>query len=478
MPHFDANIVAYLALAGWIPLTFVFFWTLRPAAAVTVSLLGAVLLLPEVVSLFDPPFLPGIDKHLLACMTVLFAASIRLRKRLFAKRPGISVGWLLFVVWFGAVGTALTNDSALVFGGGGVVIPAFTLYDAARATTTYGLVVLVPFVLARAVFRDEADLRFLLVFLVAACVLYSLPILVEVRLSPQFHAWTYGFHQHAFNQTIRGGGYRPMVFMNHGLALAMFVVAALICAVVLAKNRGRLWGVSFRGWAIYIAVILVVCKSLGAFVWATISVPLLLFARPRWAMRFAAFLGIVVLLFPLIRAGGFVPTDTLVELAGAASDDRAQSLQFRFDNEDALLGRALEKPLFGWGEFGRNRVYAPDGEDLSTTDGEWIIDLGKWGFWGFYARYLLLVYPIFLAIRIHRQLTDVRTQRMLSALVLIAGLLAIELLPNGLFSYLPLFVSGALAGIVAGLPVRRTRYVVITSEEKALPGGDLRGSRA
>ena len=51
--------------------------------------------------------------------------------------------------------------------------------------------------------------------------------LFEVRMSPQLHNMVYGFAQHSFGQTVRGGGWRPMVFMQHGLAVGLFMSVML-----------------------------------------------------------------------------------------------------------------------------------------------------------------------------------------------------------------------------------------------------------
>src|SRR5690606_24234269 len=73
--------------------------------------------------------------------------------------------------------------------------------------------------------------------------------------------------------------------------------------------------------------------------------------------------------------------------------DRAESLASRFHNENLLAERALERPVFGWGGWNRSRVYNEEGEDISTTDGLWIIVLGKTGFFGLSALTLTLLVP-------------------------------------------------------------------------------------
>src|SRR5207245_2594993 len=85
------------------------------------------------------------------------------------------------------------------------------------------------------------------------------------------------------------------------------------------------------------------------------------------------------------------------------SESRASSLEFRFVQEEELLKHAAERPWFGWGRYGRNRVYKEDwqgiGVDTSVTDGRWIITFGQFGIVGFLAEFGLLAIPIFRAAR-------------------------------------------------------------------------------
>ena len=45
------------------------------------------------------------------------------------------------------------------------------------------------------------------------------PFVGIMLISPQLHFMTYGFYQHEFTQVVRMGGYRPMVFLQHGIAV-------------------------------------------------------------------------------------------------------------------------------------------------------------------------------------------------------------------------------------------------------------------
>jgi hypothetical protein len=161
------------------------------------------------------------------------------------------------------------------------------------------------------------------------------------------------------------------------------------------------------------------------------------------------FLAVLSLLYPLLRIADVFPTATLVEASRLVSDDRATSLQFRFDQEQKLLERASERPLFGWGRYGRNRVYAEDwegiGGDVSVTDGRWIITFGQFGLFGFLAEFGLLALPILYAV-FALNISKVRDDSFIAALALIVSVNIVDLLPNSSLSPWTWLVAGALLG--------------------------------
>ena len=60
-----------------------------------------------------------------------------------------------------------------------------------------------------------------------------------------------------------------------------------------------------------------------------------------------------------------------------------------------MLAHAAEKPLFGWGGYGRNHVYdMATGRMLTIADGAWIISLGIYGWVGYIAEFGLLALPL------------------------------------------------------------------------------------
>lgn len=439
----EPNFFAYAALFLWVPVTLVLFTRLSPPMATMTSILGGLMFLPEGIAI-DGPSLPPIDKLSMTGFCAFLGCLWKARDRLREARAFRGLDALFLVVVMGNVGTALTNADAIVTGS--VVRQGLTLYDAFAGSVKDLLSLYLPFFLARAMLRTRRDLSDLIRLLVACGIVYSALALIEIRMSPQLHRWIYGYHQYDFSMTMRFGGYRPMIFMLTGLATSMFILSTTVAAWARWRaGEGKPWV------ALSLTAILLLCKSAGAIIYGLAVIPVLVWAKkPR--MWLPAGLAVMVLLFPVLRSFDVFPTDTLVELAGNINDERKLSLWFRFDQEDQLLARARERLIFGWGTYNRNRVFDPEtGEDLSVTDGDWMIQLGSRGVVGFLGLYGALAISVLLAQRRLGRIRDRKSRVLLAGLGLISALATVDLLPNGLFHYLPFFFAGAVAGLSDGI---------------------------
>ncbi|HJL20122.1 MAG TPA: hypothetical protein RMH99_30935, partial [Sandaracinaceae bacterium LLY-WYZ-13_1] len=439
MPMGDPNLLAYAALVLWVPVVVLLFAKLRPPLAAIVSMLFGVLFLPEQ-TVIDAPLLPPMDKGTITGFWVFACCLVKSRHRIRSAKPMRGLDLLFVLVLLGNVGTVLTNGDTLV--AGPVVRPGMTLYDGFSAIVRDTLGLYLPFLIGRSMMRTSRDLDDLMRWLVILGLGYSLLALFEIRMSPQLHRWFYGFHQMSFSMTYRLGGYRPTIFMITGMAVAMFFLASAIAATARWKaGRAGPWA------ALWLSGILLAVKSSGAIVYGVAILPVVAFVRrPRtWI---PAALAILVLTYPILRGLELFPTDTLVELAEEWDEERALSLWFRFDQEDALLDRAMERPIFGWGTYGRNRVFDEHtGEDLSITDGDWVINLGSRGVVGFVGLFGMLGLSILLAAYRRRHIVREEDRIQLAGLAMISSLFLVDLLPNGLFNYLPYFFTGAVAGL-------------------------------
>lgn len=408
------------------------------------SVLGAYLLLP-VSTAFELPGVPPLDKTTISNLSILLCCILFVREKWLSALNDPALVVLASTFILSPFFTAFFNPEPLLFADR--LIPAMTMYDAFAQAAINGIA-LIPFVAAHGLINSDQRRWQVIAILVTAALAYSVLMLIEVRLSPQLHRMIYGFFPHSFGQQMRGGGFRPVVFLGHGLLVAIFCAMAVTAAVARwRESRGR-QRTRAGLIAIYFGVVLLLCKSVGAIILAVLFTPIVAFLRAKRVAAIGAAACIILLLYPAIRSTGLVPTVTISELTNSFSTDRAGSLGVRLINEDQLLKRAAEKPMFGWGSWGRNRIYsAEDGRDLSITDGAWIITLGMWGWVGYLSTFGLLTFG---SLRI---LVSRESSRTIAPVVAVAcTLLAMNLLdslPNASVGTLTWLIAGTLAA--AGL---------------------------
>ena len=433
------NTIAYAALIIWPAVILALFASLRPAHALIWSLLGGYLVLPVNVA-FDFPGVPALDKTSIPSVAALFAALLFVGARTvrFPREWWLMTLMSLYVI--SPMLTVLTNRDPLVFGT--LMLPGLKTYDAFSAAA-YHSINLIPFLLGYNLLRTERSQDYLLRALVAAMLCYSLLMLVEIRLSPQLHTWIYGFFPHSFDQQVRDGAFRPVVFLGHGLLVAILTSMTIVVATHFAQHRAQIFRVSAWFWLVYLMGILVLCRSLGALLISVVALTVALFIRRSGVRLICALVAITVMVYPIMRGADMVPVQAIADLVAAESRERAGSFQTRIDNEDSLLERASQRPFFGWGGYGRNRVYDEyTGNDLSITDGAWIIVIGTSGWAGYVATFGLLCLPLVGAWSRGSHISAAGT-----TLSLVLAVNLVDLLPNSSLTPLTWLMAGSLASI-------------------------------
>ncbi len=450
------NFLAYFMLAVWPLVTLVLFAKLPPAKAFVATIVAGYLLLPPPPAAFDFPLLPPLDKEnipLLAAFAVLWLG-MRGRFELLPRSPIARLLLALFIL--SPVLTFATNREPVFFGHIG--LPGMRPFEAFALAVQQAMVAL-NFLLARALLTgpgapglDEEDsgasgLRIVAMALFVGGMAYSVPMLIEVRLSPQLNNMIYGYYQHFFAQAIRGDGFRPLVFLNHGLWAAFYAMSAFAAALALWRSsRGEARNLYLLA-AGYLGAVLVLCKTLGALLYGILLVPLIVLFSTLWQIRIAALLGLLVLAYPVAKIANVVPYETMVGEAAKISTDRANSLKFRFDNEEVLFERALRKPAFGWGIWGRNQIIDPNTGNFATvTDGRWIITMGVYGWLGYIAEFGLLVLPLLMLWQVGRR-PGARLPTLAGPLALLLAINMVDLLPNATLTPLTWLLAGALMGV-------------------------------
>jgi hypothetical protein len=446
------NELAYLALLAWPFVCLAAFARFRVPVAVLVCQIGAMLLLPEKTEI-RVPFQPLGKQEIAALGTLLGLMLVSAgRKKLWKARPLWGAEAWVYVIMLGALGTSDTNQEPLSYGM--TTLESLTTWEAISVAIGDVYTYLIPFIIGRAVFTTRADALTLLRSFQVAALLYLPFIVIELLLSPQMHYWVYGFAQHDFIQTMRGGGYRPMVFTAHGLELSLFLAAGVLAGMVLTLAKApsilRLRGRYISG---FLLVVLISCKSLGAALFALLFTGLLHLLTPRWQMRTMVVLAAVIVLYPVSRAVDVFPHKEIVQFVkDTVGPDRAQSIEFRFTNEEALALHAAKKPLFGWGRYRRSMLFIPwRATPVSVADGFWIVVYGQRGAVGFLCVFALLLTPVFFLRSRMKRLVNREDRYLLVGLTCVGMLYTVDLLPNGLFTNYPVFFAGALMGLIRGM---------------------------
>ncbi|MTH77128.1 hypothetical protein [Paracoccus aestuariivivens] len=340
--------------------------------------------------------------------------------------------------------TAITNSDSITEGN--------TFRPGISATFAIGDVMrsyleILPFLLAYRILWNVEGAWRLVQAMVTGLLVYSFFMWMEVRFSPQMNVWIYGYFQHDFIQTIRYGGYRPIVFLEHPLWVASITLMAFLSAIALAR-RDRDARSMFR--AGYLALLIVICKSAGALLLSIMSAPLLLLARPQMIIRVSLIVGTIAFAYPILRTTSLVPLDAIVNIALDVSVDRGNSLDFRLTNEERLLERAMERPLFGWGGGGRSLFLDPNSGNVSSIpDGLWVIWLGSRGILGYMCHFLMLLGPIWIlagAAFKHRKTQKAMDLLPLACLSMMLATNLIDIIPNATATPITWLIAGTIMG--------------------------------
>lgn len=430
-----------IAMFGWPLLVLVLFTVLLPRRAVIVGMLGAWLFLP--MAAYPLPGLPDITKMSITCVTV-FLGTVIFDARRFSR---LRWSWAdsAMLIW-----VLVPLPSAINAGYGA--------YEGFAGMLSQLVAWGMPYVIGRLYFSDPESLRELAIGIFVAGLVYVPFVLFEARMSPQLHTWAYGFHQHVFAQAKRGGGWRPTVFMQHGLAVAMFMGTAAVCGIWM-WTAGQLRTVSImRGavptWilAIGLFVVAAACRSSYALLLMLAGTGALLASRMLGTRVILAGMLLIAPLYVSARTVGGWDAQVLRDVAGEMyGEDREGSLGARLDSENALWRWVRGDLLLGRCRLGD--LMSGDREQWGRfiPDGLWLIALGKYGIVGLVAMFGVLLLPAASFLRRHGPTELMRPEMAgATALMLVVVLYAWDNLLNAMVNPIYLLAAGGLAVVGVG----------------------------
>jgi len=434
---------AQLAMLAWIPLLLYLFIRFPVQKAVVIGFIGAWLFLPQKAG-FSFVGLPDYGRLSAASYGILLATCIFDVGRFHSFKFGLLD--LPMLIWcVSPLASSLSNGLGLYDG----------LSSTLSETVQWGF----PYFLGRIYFNDSKGLRLLAMGIFLGGMVYVPLCLYEVRMSPQLHNMVYGYFPHSFLQTMRYGGFRPQVFMQHGLAVGVWMMAATLVGIWLwqAGVIKQVWGIPMKWLVPLLLITFILCKSTGA--WLLCGFGLVIIFAARWlrtALPLFLLIGGIFCYQFYVATGQFTPQqqDQLISLmAQTTTEERADSLKTRFDSEQLLGEKARQRIIFGWGGWGRNRVTEYDwrGEpvDVAVTDSFWIITFGTKGLVGVFSITAALLLPVVILCR--RYPAQYWFNPKVAPAVAVAVTVTLYMndnLLNAMFNPVFPLVSGGIAGLV------------------------------
>ena len=447
-PFAAPNLLVPLVMFGWIPVVLYLFSRFPTRQAVVISFITAWLYLPQ--ADLSLPGLPDYTKATATSYGILLATFIFDLGRLQSFR----FGWLdlPMLIWCVCpVATSLSNGLGA--------------YDGVTSAITQTVVWGIPYFLGRIYLNDIAGLRQLAMGFFVGGLTYIPLCLLESRISPQLHRIVYGGHPFAdFSQAARLGGYRPTVFMSHGLAVGAFMMAATLVGLWLWQSRTitRFWGIPMSWLVVALLITFVMVRSTGAYGYLLIGVAILWFGKSfRTAIPiYALIAAICVYLYINAETENYFSDQIIEALSRVVSSERVESLEFRFNNEELLADKAREQIVFGWGGWGRSLIYE-NGKQKTIPDSLWIIAFGQFGSVGLASMTLALLTPIFSFFWSRYPARLWARPEVGPAVVLAVTLVLymVDCLMNAMVNPLYILICGGVAGIVLK-PVRRLQGAI------------------
>ena len=284
-----------------------------------------------------------------------------------------------------------------------------------------------PYLIGRLYFTDTQSLRLAAKAFVVGGLAYIPFCIFEIVKGPVLYAAVYGYQPFQMMGAERFIGYRPIVLLENGNQLGVWMATATLIAIWLwaRKTASTIMGIPILIVAITLLVVTIFCQSTEALIMLFALIPFV-FVDPRHLNRTVSIVLVLgILAFAAFRIANFVSLRNLVKdnsTAHAVSDYLKSigkgSLEWRVDQDEQHIDHALEEPILGYGrwDWWKSGPLRPWGL--------WLLTFGMYGSVGLVSLEALLLIPALRAVWFPLVRSDIAYTNMrhtLSAAVLISA---------------------------------------------------------
>ena len=445
---------AQMVMILWMPLVWIMFIVIPARVAVVIALVVSWLFLPELA--FPLKMMPDYTKSTATSLAILLGAlALDPGGRIFKFKPSwvdLPIAVWCIVPFFSSVSNQIGGTG--LYDGMSVVVQHLIWYGA-------------PWLIGRLYFTTAEEAKTLALGILIGGAVYVPLCLYEVRMSPQLHRMFYGFATvQDWQQVQRWGGYRPSVFLRHGLAVGVWMATATAMAFwfFLTGSKRDVFGVPM--WIVFgvLFVTTILVKSTGAILIMGFILTVMVSVKYLRLRLLVSATVVCVVLYLGLRITGIMDGTTLTQMAaGVFGEGRASSLEYRLLNENAVVEKTSRRPLIGWGGWGRStNVWIPELGGYAVPDSLWINMYGRHGVIGLAALYGSLLLPAFLLFTRMKpgEMVDKRFAA-IPGLALVSLTYSIDGLFNAMIN--PVFI--VTGGAVSTLAITWTRLRAAAREE-------------
>lgn len=453
--------IGQLVMWGWIPVVLVMFLVMPPRRAVVVSLISSWLFLPQL--FYSVPLLPDYTKVTATSYGIILGALLLdPQSRVLRFKPmWIDLPMLVWVI--SPFFSSLSNELGTYDGASRVV----------DTLITDGL----PYLIGRLYFRTPDDCKDFALGILIGGLAYVPLCLFEIRMSPQLHQMVYGFKPFSdWAMTQRWGGWRPTVFLQHGLAVGVWMTTAAAIAFWMWRTKAikDIWGIPMWVAAPIIIVTAVLCKTSGALMIFAAILAAMMLVRYADSKALLYFIILSVPVYLVLRTTQVFTGTELAEWIGTTFpllEDRANSLKFRMDHENAIVLLTYERPLLGWGGWGRAfDTYVEGYESKAVPDSMWVRAFGEGGVIGLVAMYgYYLIPPLVLLTKMKAKEWSSATCAPVTGMAMVILIYAMDCVFNTMPNPVFIVAIGGVAGMAASLS-RNPASSKSTTQTASQPG--------